>query len=65
MASTLAEQSRIVAEIDRRLSLVRMTEAEIDISLRRAEVTRQSILAAAFSGTARRETMADRQTVSA
>ena len=65
MASTLAEQSRIVAEIDRRLSLVRMTEAEIDISLRRAEVTRQPILAAAFSGTARRETMADRQTVSA
>ena len=45
----LAEQLRIVAEVDRRLSLVRETEAQVDSNLRRAERLRQSILARAFS----------------
>jgi type I restriction enzyme S subunit len=40
----LAEQHRIVAEVDRRLSLLRVTEAQVDANLRRAEHLRQSIL---------------------
>ena len=46
----LPEQHRIVAEVDRRLSIVREVEAEVDANLRRAERLRQSVLAAAFSG---------------
>ncbi len=46
----LAEQRRIVAEVDRRLSIVREVEAEVDANLRRAECLRQSVLGAAFSG---------------
>ena len=46
----LAEQHRIVAEVDRRLSIVREVEAEVDANLRRAECLRQSVLGAAFSG---------------
>ena len=46
----LAEQKRIVAEVDRRLSLVRETERQVDANLQRAEKFRQSILQAAFTG---------------
>lgn len=45
----LAEQHRIVAEVDRRLSLIRETEAQVDANLKRTERMRQSILAKAFS----------------
>lgn len=44
-----AEQHRIVAEVDRRLSLLRETEAQVDANLQRAERLRQSILSRAFS----------------
>ncbi len=44
----LAEQHRIVAEVDRRLSIVREVEAEIDANLKRAERMRQSTLMRAF-----------------
>lgn len=44
------EQQRIVAEVDRRLSIVREVEAEVDANLRRAQGLRQAILAKAFSG---------------
>jgi type I restriction enzyme, S subunit len=46
----LAEQARIVAEVERRLSVVDQLEATITANLRRATRLRQSILAAAFSG---------------
>ena len=46
----ITEQHRIVAEVDRRLSLQREAEAQVDANLRRAERLRQSILAQAFSG---------------
>ncbi|MEJ2630488.1 MAG: restriction endonuclease subunit S [Acidihalobacter sp.] len=46
----LDEQHRIVAEVDRRLSLLRETEAQVDANLQRAERLRQSILSRAFSG---------------
>jgi len=46
----LAEQHRIVTEVDRRLSILRETEAQVEANLQRAERLRQSILAAAFSG---------------
>lgn len=46
----LAEQHRIVDEVDRRLSILRETEAQVEANLQRAERLRQSILAAAFSG---------------
>jgi type I restriction enzyme S subunit len=46
----LAEQHRIVAEVDRRLSIVREVEAEVDASLKRAQALRQAVLARAFSG---------------
>jgi type I restriction enzyme S subunit len=46
-----AEQHRIVAEVDRRLSLLRETEAQVGVNLQRAERLRQSILSQAFSGT--------------
>jgi type I restriction enzyme S subunit len=46
----LAEQHRIVAEVDRRLSLLRETVVQVDANLRRAERLRQSILSRAFSG---------------
>ena len=44
------EQHRIVAEVDRRLSLLRETEAQVDVNLQRAERLRQSILSRAFAG---------------
>jgi type I restriction enzyme S subunit len=43
-------QHKIVLEIERRFSLVREVEAEVDANLNRAETLRQSILSAAFSG---------------
>jgi type I restriction enzyme S subunit len=46
----LAEQHRIVAEVDRRLSIVREVEAEVDANLKRAQALRQAVLARAFCG---------------
>jgi len=45
----LAEQHRIVAEVDRRLSLVREVEAEVDANFKRAGALRQATLSRAFS----------------
>ena len=46
----LAEQRRIVAEVERRLSVVQQAEAAVEASLARAERLRQSILKQAFTG---------------
>ena len=46
----LAEQRRIVAEVERRLSVVQQAEVTVEASLARAERLRQSILKQAFSG---------------
>ena len=46
----LAEQHRIVAEVERRLSVVQQAEAAVEVGLKRAERLRQSILKQAFSG---------------
>ncbi len=46
----LLTQHRIVAEVDRRLSIVREVEAEVDANLKRAQALRQAVLARAFSG---------------
>ena len=46
----MAEQRRIVAEVDRRLSLIREVETQVNANLKRAERLRQSILQQAFSG---------------
>ena len=46
----LSEQRRIVAEVERRLSVVQQAEATVEASLTRAERLRQSILKQAFSG---------------
>ena len=46
----LAEQRRIVAEVERRLSVIQQAEAAVEASLQRAERLRQSILKRAFSG---------------
>jgi len=47
---SIKEQALIVDEIERRLSVVEEMEAAIEISLKRAERLRQSILKKAFSG---------------
>jgi type I restriction enzyme S subunit len=44
----LAEQHRIVAEVDRRLSIVSEVEAEVERNLKRAQALRQAVLARAF-----------------
>jgi type I restriction enzyme S subunit len=44
----LAEQHRIVAELDRRLSVVREVDADVDANLRRAHALRATILSRAF-----------------
>ena len=44
----VAEQARIVAEVDRHLSIIREVEAEVDTNLKRAQALRQSTLAKAF-----------------
>jgi type I restriction enzyme, S subunit len=46
----LAEQVRIVAEVERRLSVVRELEAVVSANLQRAARLRQSILQKAFTG---------------
>ena len=46
----LPEQHRIVAEVERRLSVIQQAEATVEASLARAERLRQSILKQAFSG---------------
>jgi type I restriction enzyme S subunit len=43
------EQHRIVAEVQRRLSIVREVEAEVDANLKRAQALRQAVLARAFA----------------
>jgi type I restriction enzyme S subunit len=48
--ASLAEQRRIVAEVDRRLSVVAALEAEVEAALARAARLRQSILKRAFEG---------------
>lgn len=42
------EQHRIVAEVDRRLSIVREMEAQVDANLKRAQVLWQTVLGAHF-----------------
>ena len=49
-APPLAEQARIVAEVERRLSVARAAEDTLSASLRRAARLRQAILARAFAG---------------
>ena len=44
-----AEQARIVAEVDRHLSVLREVEAEVNANLQRAQALRQSVLQRAFS----------------
>lgn len=46
----LSEQHRIVAEIERRLSLLCETETQVDANLRRAQRLRQSVLRTAYVG---------------
>jgi type I restriction enzyme S subunit len=46
----LSEQEQIVAEVERRLSVVAELEAEVEANLKRAERLRQSILREAFAG---------------
>jgi len=46
----LAEQHRIVAEVQRHLSVIHQAEATVEDNLKRAERLRQSILKQAFSG---------------
>lgn len=46
----IAEQHRIVAEVDRHLSLLRAAEAQVNANLQRAERLRQAILSQAFTG---------------
>ena len=48
----LAEQHRIVAEVDRLLSIAREAEAEVETNLKRAQSLRQAILSKAFTGDA-------------
>lgn len=47
---TLAEQEQIVVEIERRLSVLREVEAEVETNLKRAARLRQAILKRAFEG---------------
>jgi type I restriction enzyme S subunit len=46
----LAEQTRIVAEVERRLSVVEELETVVGANLQRATRLRQSILQKAFTG---------------
>jgi type I restriction enzyme S subunit len=48
--SPTAEQQQIVAEVERRLSVVSQLEAMVEANLKRAERLRQSILKEAFAG---------------
>jgi len=51
-------QHRIVAEVDRRFSIVREVEAEVDANLKRAQALRQAVLQRAFAFEHAGETMA-------
>jgi type I restriction enzyme S subunit len=44
----LAEQVRIVAEVDRHLSIIREVEADVESNLQRAQALRQATLANVF-----------------
>ena len=44
-----SEQLRVVAEVDRRLSIAREAEAEVEANLKRAQALRQAVLAGAFA----------------
>jgi hypothetical protein len=44
-----AEQERIASEVDRKMSLVRSVEDEVDANRKRGQALRQSVLASAFS----------------
>ena len=44
----LDEQTRIVTEVDRHLSIIREVEAEVDAKLQRAQALRQAVLATSF-----------------
>jgi type I restriction enzyme, S subunit len=46
----LAEQHRIVAEVERRLSVIEELDAVVNVNLHRAIRLRQSMLQRAFSG---------------
>ena len=46
----IAEQHRIVAEVERRLSIIQQVEEAVDTSLKRAEQLHQSVLRQAFRG---------------
>ena len=46
----ISEQRRIVAEVERRLSIVREVEAEVDANLKRAQALRQAVLTSTLSG---------------
>jgi type I restriction enzyme, S subunit len=46
----LAEQQRIVTELERRLSVIEEVEAVVNANLQRASRLRQSILRSAFEG---------------
>jgi len=46
----LAEQERIVAEVERRLSIVSALEKAVEANLKRAQRLRQAILKRAFEG---------------
>jgi type I restriction enzyme, S subunit len=54
----LAVQRRIVAEVDRRLSIVREVEAEVDANLTRAQALREAVLRRAFAFERASETIA-------
>ena len=45
----IEQQRKIVAEVDRHLSIIREVETEVDANLQRAQSLRQSMLAKAFS----------------
>ena len=46
----VVEQRRIVAEVDRRLSMIQVADAAVEFNLKRAKRLRQSILKRAFEG---------------
>ncbi len=58
----MAEQHRIVAEVDRRLSLLHETETQVEANFQRAGRLRQSLLARAFSGALTSNSSAHRKT---
>jgi len=59
----LAEQHRIVAEIDRRLSFVNEVESEVNANLKRTQALRHAVLQAAFSGQSGQQTKDGKGTI--